>query len=101
MTLSWPSFLASATSALIPPQADTLSQVVKLTPLAALALLELPEPLVPALLAAVVLDELAQAAVISTEVAITAPAAITCRACKVFPPRPLPPFPGGRARIVG
>jgi hypothetical protein len=60
-----------------------------------LELLELLDVFVP--LAAVELEELPQAAVISAEVAITAPAAITCRARKVFPPRPLPPFPGGRA----
>lgn len=76
-----------------------LSQVAKLTLLAALALLELLEPalLEPALPAAVVLEELLQAAVISTEVATTAPAAIAWVARKIFPPRPLPPFPRGRA----
>jgi hypothetical protein len=70
--------LAAATSADIPPQADTLSHVAKLT------LLE--EPLVVELAFAVLLaaepaaapelDEL-QAAVISTVLATTAPAVIT------------------------
>jgi hypothetical protein len=58
--------------------------------------LELLEPL-----ALVELDELLQAVVNSTEEAITAPAAITCRACKIFPPRPLPPSPRGASIIVG
>jgi hypothetical protein len=71
-----------------------------LAALALLELLELLEPLVPALLAAVVLDELLQAAVISTEAVTAAPAAITCRARKVFPPRPLPPFPRGERELL-
>src|SRR5579872_4872119 len=88
MTLSWPSFLASAISAFMPPAACadvTVAQLTEAAPPPEPAAAELEAELAPVV--ASELDELdEQAAVSSAVLAIAAPAAITYRARKVFLP---------------
>src|ERR1700722_369218 len=94
MTFSWPSFLAAATSAVMPPPAETELAVAQLVPPLVLLPLALLEP-----------EEL-QPTVSSRLPATAAPAARACLARKIFPPKPQSPRSGDQdcrilARQVG
>src|ERR1700689_2869984 len=88
MTLSWPSFLAAAISAVMPPPAETEVAVAQLVPL-----------VLPVVLLLLVLEE-PQPTVISRPPATAALAAIACLARKIFPPKPQPPNTGTSRRIL-
>ena len=93
MTFSCPSFLASLTSAVMPPQAEAESHVVKF---AALALLVLPLPLVPADEELLELPELLHPAASTTVPIAATVATIALLLRKVVPP--MPP-PGGKRTL--